>query len=151
MMAALFCCVGSYLLANNVYGAFGDVVMSYTFPASSLVMSPTQPLMYATIPSQNSIAIINTNTLTYETVVVGSGPTNLAFSPDASKAYIANSSSNFVVVFDTQTRTVINSFLVPEHPQDVVFANQNRLFVLGENHIFQIDATTGASTGPNVA
>ncbi len=47
--------------------------------------------MYATIPSQNSVAIINTNTLAAETVFVGSGPTNLAFSPDGSKAYIANS------------------------------------------------------------
>jgi YVTN family beta-propeller protein len=107
--------------------------------------------MYATIPSQNSIAIINTYTLAVEsTVFVGSGPVNLAFSPDGSKAYIANSTSNFVVVFDTQTRTVVNSFLLPEQPQDVVFGSLNRLFVLGHDQIFQIDATTGASTGPSI-
>jgi YVTN family beta-propeller protein len=150
LLAGLLCCLSSYFLATNTYGAFGDLVTSYSYPASSLVMSPTQPLMYATIPAQNSIVIINTDTLAVETVPVGSGPTNLAFSPDGSKAYIANSSSNFVVVFDTQTRTVVNSFSISEHPQDVVFANQNRLFVLGESHIFQIDATTGASTGPSV-
>ncbi len=57
--------------------------------------------------------------------------------------------SNFVVVFDTQTRTVINSFLISEQPRDVVFGNQNRLFVLVGDNIFQIDATTGASTGPS--
>ncbi len=93
----------------------------------------------------------NTNTLVVEdTVFVGSAPTNLAFSPDGSKAYIANSTSNFVAVFDTLSRTLIDSFALPEHPQDVVFGNSNRLWVLGKSNIFQIDATTGTSTGPNV-
>src|SRR4029077_10941603 len=104
-----------------------------------------------TIPSQNSIAIINTNTLVASTVFVGSHPTNIALSPRGSKAYIANSATNFVVVFNTQTQTIVNSLLLPEHPQDVVFGNQNRLWVLGENQIFQIDATTGASTGPSIS
>jgi len=115
------------LIANNIHAALGDVVAEYNFPASSFAMSPTQPIMYATIPSQNSVAIINTNTLAASTVFVGSSPTNIALSPHGLKAYIANSTTNFVVVFDTQTRTVVNSFLLPEHPQDVVFGNQNRL------------------------
>jgi YVTN family beta-propeller protein len=137
--------------ANNVHAFLGDVVAEYSFPASAFVMHPTRPQMYATIPSQNSIAIINTNTLAVErTVFVGSRPANLAFSPDGSKAYIANSASNFVVVFNTHTQTVVNSFLLPEQPQDVVVGTQNRLFVLGQQSIFQIDATTGASAGPNV-
>ena len=50
-------------VAHNAHAFLGDVVAEYNFPASSLVMSPTRPLMYATIPSQNSVAIINTNTL----------------------------------------------------------------------------------------
>jgi hypothetical protein len=58
------------------HGAFGDPVANRTFPASALVMSPTEP--YATIPSQNSVAIINTSTLAFETVTVVSGPGNLA-------------------------------------------------------------------------
>jgi YVTN family beta-propeller protein len=151
LIACLVCCASALLLTHDAQGAFGNILAQYGFPARSLVMSPTQPYMYATIPSQNSIAIINTNTLAVErTIVVGSGPTNLAFSPDGSKAYIANSTSNFVVVFNTTTRAVTNSFALPEHPYDVVFGNQNRLFVLGENNIFQIDATTGASTGPSI-
>jgi DNA-binding beta-propeller fold protein YncE len=138
--------------ANDARAALGDAVAEYNFPASSFAMSPNQPIMYATIPSQNSIAIINTNTLEASTVFVGSRPTNLALSPDGSKAYIANSTTNFVVVFNTHTRTILNSFLLPEHPQDVVFGSQNRLWVLGESYgqIYQIDATTGASTGPSI-
>jgi YVTN family beta-propeller protein len=151
LFPALICWVSALFVANNAHAALGDVVAEYSLPASSFVMHPTQPLMYATIPSQNSIAIINTNTLAASTVFVGSRPTNIALSPHGSKAYIANSTTNFVVVFDTQTQTVVNSFLLPEHPQDVVFGNQNRLWVLGENQIFQIDATTGASTGPSIS
>jgi YVTN family beta-propeller protein len=151
LVLGLICWLSALFIANNAQAALGDIVAEYSFPASSLVMSPTQSLMYATIPSQNSIAIINTNTLAVEsTVFVGSGSVNLAFSPDGSKAYIANSTSNFVVVFDTQTRTVIDSFLLSEHPQDVVFGSLNRLWVLGETQVFQIDATTGASTGPSI-
>jgi YVTN family beta-propeller protein len=112
---------------------------------------PTQSYMYATIASQNSVAIINTNTLAIEaTVFVGSGPARLTFSPDGSKAYIANAESNSVVVLNTLSRTLTNTFVLSDHPHDVVFGSQNRLFVLGDNHIFQIDATTGASTGPSI-
>jgi YVTN family beta-propeller protein len=147
----LICSCVALVVANNAYATLGDIVAQYTFPASALVMSPTRPQMYATIPSQNSIAIINTNTLAVEdTVFVGSGPSNLAFSPDGSKAYIANGTSNFVVVFNTQTRTVVNSFLLSEQPQDLVFGTLNRLWVLGQTQIFQINATTGASTGPSI-
>jgi YVTN family beta-propeller protein len=150
LVLGLVCWLSALCVANNAHAALGDVVAEYSFPASSFAMSPTQPIMYATIPSQNSIAIINTNTLAASTVFVGSGPTNLALSPDGSKVYIANSTTNFVVVFNTQTRTVVHSFLLSEHPQDVVFGSQNRLWVLGENQIFQIDATTGASRGPSI-
>jgi len=147
----LICWVSALFVANDARAAFGDILAEYTFPASSLVMSPTEPLMYATIPSQNSIAIINTNTLVVEdTIFVGSGAANLAFSPDGLKAYIANSLSSFVAVFDTQSRTVVDSFLLSEQPQDVAFGSLNRLWVLGGSQIFQIDATTGASTGPSI-
>jgi DNA-binding beta-propeller fold protein YncE len=81
----LVCGLGALFVADGAYAAFGDIVAQYTFPASSLVMSPIEPLIYATIPSQNSAAIVNTNTLVVEDkVFVGSGPTNLAFSPDDS-------------------------------------------------------------------
>ena len=150
LFLVLVCWLSALFVATNAHAALGDVVAESSSPASAFVMHPTQPIMYATIPSQNSIAIIDTNTLAASTVFVGSRPTNLALSPDGSKAYIANSASNFVIVLNTQTQTIVNSFLLPEHPQDVVFGSQNRLWVLGENQIFQIDATTGASTGPSI-
>jgi YVTN family beta-propeller protein len=152
LAAAMLCAFSTGWLASSSHAAVGDVVAQYPFGASAMVMSPTEPYIYATIPSQNSVAIINTNTLAVEnTVFVGSGPAGLTFSPDGRYAYIANSSSSFVVVFDTQTRSVVNSFLMPQQPRDVVFASGNRLFVLSHSTIYQIDATTGASVGENIS
>lgn len=148
---AACCCVSALFIGANAEANLGDIVQTYDFAASAFALHPTQPYMYATIRDQNALAIINTNTLAVEdTIFVGSAPANLTFSPDGLTAYIANSTSNFLAVFDTQTRAVTNSFLISEQPQDVVFGNQNRLFVLGQNSIFQIDATTGASAGSNI-
>src|SRR5205807_4552796 len=132
LILCLICWLNTLIVADNAHAAFGDIVAQYTFLASSFTMSPTQPLMYATIPSQNSVAILNTNTLVVEdTVFVGSGPTNLASSPEGSKAYIANGTSNFVAGFDPQSRSVLYSFLLPVQPQVVVFAILNRRWVVG--------------------
>src|SRR5687768_858083 len=145
------CCCLVAGFAAPAEAAVGVILREYTFAASSFTQHPTEPYVYATIPDQNAIAIINATTLAVENIVfVGSTPRNLAFSPDGSTAYIANSTSNFLAVFDTQTRSLRTSFLLPIEPQDVVFGNQNRLFVLGHDRILQIDATTGSSAGPNI-
>src|SRR5256886_13795199 len=137
LILCLICWLNTLIVADNAHAAFGDIVAQYTFPASSFTMSPTQPLMYATIPSQNSVAIINTNTLVVEdTVFVGSGPTNLAFSPDGSKAYIANSTSNFVAVFFMQRRKGIDLFFFSLQPPGGVFCSLNPLWGLWGGQIF---------------
>lgn len=145
-------CVGTMFVASKAEAGRGDLVAEYkNIGASAFAMHPKQPYLYAALPNQNAVAIINTNTLVLENMVfVGSGPTNLAVSSDGSTAYFANSTSSFVAVFDTQTRTVTGSFLMPESPRDVVYGSGNRLFVLGTENIFQINASTGASAGPNV-
>ena len=49
--------LNALIVADDVHAAFGDIVAQYTFPASSFAMLPGQSLMYATIPSQNSVAM----------------------------------------------------------------------------------------------
>src|SRR4051812_4722157 len=137
LATALFCWLSLPLLAPNTHAALGDLAAQYSFAATTMVMSPTQPYMYATLPAQNSVAIINTNTLAVSTVFVGSGPSNIAFSPDGAKAFITNSGSSFVVVLDPQTQKIIRSLVLPQTPRDVVVGNANRLFVLGTDTIFQ--------------
>ncbi len=56
--------------AGSIAGLCDTWLAQYSFPSSALVMSPTQPYMYATVPSQNCVAIINANTLAVESTPV---------------------------------------------------------------------------------
>jgi YVTN family beta-propeller protein len=131
-------------------GAAGDVVKTYDWGAHAFVTHPSRPIMYATLPDQNSVAIIDTNTLAVRnTVFIGSNPSGMALSTDGSRLYVANSGSNFVGVLDTATETTLDALLMPSRPSDIEFGLNNRLFVLSGG-IMQRDATTGASAGPNL-
>lgn len=62
LVLSLGLCSSALVVQDDARAALGDKLAEYSFPASSFVMHPTQPYMYAAIPAQNSIAIINTNT-----------------------------------------------------------------------------------------
>ena len=134
---------------NRAEAAAGDLLKTYNWGAAAFVSHPGRPVVYASLPGQNSVAIINTNTLEATTVFIGSNPSGMALSPDGSKLYVANSGSSFLGVLDTNTRTTLPSILVPGNPSDVVAGNGNRLFVLSGD-IHQINATTGAAAGPAI-
>lgn len=70
-------------------------------------------------------------------------------SPDGSKLFIAGGSSGSIFVLDTTTWTLLPSLSVSDSPTDVAMGLNNRLYVLGSG-IYQIDATSGASTGPSI-
>lgn len=142
-------CLISFSFAAEVWGSAGSVVTTYPWAAADYVQDPTRPVMYASVSSLNSVAVINTQTLSYQLVPIGSNPDGMTLSPDGSKLYVANSGSSFIGVMNTNTLTTGSPILVPggANPPDVAFGNNNRLFVIA-NGIQQIDATTGAVTGP---
>lgn len=132
--------------------AFGSLVKTFSnLPATKFVVDTQRHLMYVTMRSANSVAIINTVTLQLEkTVVIGSMPQGLALSNDGSRLYVANVGSQFVAVLDTVTRTTLPSLLMPSAPIDVEVGADGRLFVSTSNAILQRDAITGQSVGPNL-
>jgi YVTN family beta-propeller protein len=134
---------------QETQAAAGAVVQTYNWGAAAFVSHPTLPIVYASLPDQNAVAIIDTNTLSATTVFVGSSPRGLTLSPDGSRLYVANSGSSFVGVLDTTTKTLLPPLQVASNPSDVEFGNNNRLFVLNGG-IQQIDATTGATAGPTI-
>jgi YVTN family beta-propeller protein len=142
----------AFLVAVAAYGQFGQLQKTYPgLFGREFVLHPTQPYIYTTMQLQDSIAIINTNTLALEKVVpIGSVPQGLAISPDGNRLYVANSNSNLIGVLDTNARTTLPSIPVPENPRDVEVGGDGRLFVLGTNSIMQVNPTTGAAAGPNV-
>jgi YVTN family beta-propeller protein len=141
-----------FFVAIAARGQFGTLEKTYpTLGVNKFVLDPTKPYIYATVWSQNSIAIINTNTLALENMVfIGSGPAGLAISSDGNRLYVANASSNFIGVLDTNTRTTLPSIQVPESPRDVEVGADGRLYVLGNNSLMQINPATGATMGTNI-
>ena len=112
----------------------------------------TQPIIYGTVPSLNSVVVINSNTLQVtNTIPIGSNPAGIAISPDGSTVYVADSGSSFIAL-NTSTLTTLSSFVSPGgSPSAVQIGSSNRLWTLGAGGIHQIDATTGASTGSDLS
>jgi YVTN family beta-propeller protein len=65
-----------------------------------------------------------------DTINVGDGPDGVAFSPDGSRAYVANAIDDTVSVIDTATGTVTGTIAVGNSPRDVaVNPVTNRAYV----------------------
>lgn len=143
--------LGAALCTGSLFGARSQAtpVAAYGFGISDFVEDPSRNIIYGTIPGQNSVAVIDAGTLQVTgTVFVGSNPTGLALDPTGSTLYVADSGSSFISRLDTRTFSLLSSFSSPVgNPLTVRFGNDNRLWVLGGG-IGQIDATSGASSGP---
>jgi hypothetical protein len=126
----------------------GTVDATYSFGASDFFVDPSRPYVYAT--SGSSLEVINSTTLAVaQSIPLPADGYGMTMSPDESKLFIAGGSSGSIFVLDTTTWTLLPSLTVADSPTDVAMGLNNRLYVLGSG-IYQIDATTGASTGPYV-
>jgi DNA-binding beta-propeller fold protein YncE len=126
--------------------ALGTLEASYNFHASGLLADPTRPYEYATTGSE--LEVINTNTLAITaTVALPGNSYGMAMSNDGSKLYIGGSGG--VYVMDAQSHALLSTLNVGSVSQVATGLN-NRLYVLESGAIAQIDATSGASTGPTM-
>jgi DNA-binding beta-propeller fold protein YncE len=125
----------------------GAVDAVYTFSATDLFVDPFRPYVYAS--SGASLQVINSSTLAVErSIQLPSAAHGMTMSPDGNKLYIAGGSSQSIMVLDPNNWNLLPSLSVGDSPSDLAMGLSNRLFVLG-NSLSQIDATTGASTGPD--
>ena len=123
-----------------------------TYPISALrfLSHPTEPILFATIPASNSLAIFNTQTLEMlGNFWVGSQPYGLAISNDGNVLYVANSTSNFISVVDWRGQRVLRNIRLPQVPLDVEVGADGRLYVLTNSSLTQIDPETGGKVGPD--
>lgn len=126
----------------------GTVDAVYNFGANNFFVDPFQPYVYAS--SGATLNVINSSTLAVaQSIPLPAAGYGMTMSPDGSKLYIAGGSAQSIFVLDTHTWTLLPSLSAGNSPWDLAMGLSNRLFTLG-NRISQIDATTGASTGPDV-
>lgn len=134
-------------LANNSFAIAGDSLKTLDYGVSRFLMSPTASVMYASVPSLNSVISIDTNDFSVRSsTFVGSGPTNMAITPDGNTLYVANSLSNFIGVLNTSTGSFSN-IAISDTPKDIEVGADGRLYVLGSNSIMQINPADGSSAG----
>ena len=137
------------LIALNIHAsaATGTLLNTLSISVTNMVADPSRPLIYALEPGSNSVAVINTNTLSLVTTIpIGSNPTGLALSPDDSTLYVAdNSASKTIGVLNLATLTTQTSISTPYAPYDVAVGNGNRLYASSlSNGIMQFNTTNGA-------
>ena len=136
----------------------GTLIKTFDLKANKLLLDPARPRLYATLPNDNSLAVLDTNTNTVvATLSVGSQPIDLDISPDGTRLYVLNGGSTVsgISVVDLTNLTLVSSLAVPRLGVTLVAGLGNRLYVQGgsagfgaDNNIVQIDATTGASQEP---
>jgi DNA-binding beta-propeller fold protein YncE len=125
----------------------GTLDAVYNFSASDFCVDPTAPYVFAT--SGSSLQVINSSTLAVErTIALPAASYGMSMSADGSRLYLAGGSSQSVFVVDTSSWGLLPSLSVGYDARDVAMGLNNRLYVLG-SRLSQIDATTGASTGPD--
>ena len=129
-------------------------VVTFPFSVSRFVEAPNQATIYATDPTDNAVAVIDASTLTLiGAIPVGSNPEGLAITPDGSTVYVADAGASQIDVIDTQTMTAGTPIALSgsQEASSIALGTNNRLWILTASAIEQIDATTGASTGPNLS
>ena len=109
----------------------------------------TKPLVYISIPDENSVYVINTQSGEIQaTIPVGISPEGLAISPDSSRVFVAFYADNQrkISVIDTSTNSVILTFPITNenyiYPKDLVYGGPGRLYILA-NGIKSFNPTNG--------
>jgi YVTN family beta-propeller protein len=131
------------------------VAAALNYTVAYLAADPVRPRVYATVPTDNSVIVIDTVTLSViKTIPIGSSPQGLAVSSDASKLWVANSGSTTfgIGIVDLETLTTIPSYATPVLPFDIKEGAGHRLYVTPKTQSFgpngggmmQIDGDTGA-------
>ncbi len=141
--------------ATSAHAQSGILLKTFNnVKAGKLLVDPNRPRLYATLPQDNSLAVIDTDTNTVlTTFFIGSNPVGMSISLDGTRLYVANegSTSAAIGVVDLTSLTPLASLPAPFAPAAVAAGLDNRLYVLTSGYGFdgggiaQIDATTGAS------
>jgi len=132
----------------------GQLLAKLDIKVFRLAADPARPRIYATMPDDNSVAVIDSVSRTLiKTIFIGSHPQGLAVSADGSKLWVANSGSttSAIGVVDLNTLQALPSLAAPNSAYAVVEGLDGRLYVssasgFGFNTVMQIDSKTGITT-----
>ena len=135
---------------RDIYKPVGRLVKTFNLNAGRLLADPVRPRLYATLPRDNAIAVIDTDTLAVvASFFIGFNPADLAISPDGTRLYVANqgSTTDGVGVVDLTSLQTLPSLPVSTRIRAVAAAAGGRLYVATTEglpqKILQLDGATG--------
>ena len=102
-------CFLALFVANYCQSAFGAELKSYGFGTSNIVRDTKRDRVYCTVPAQNSVAVIDSESLqVLATIFTGSQPNALSETPDGSQLYVGHlgSTAQGLAVLDLDALTV---------------------------------------------
>lgn len=136
-------------ISRSVEAAEANLIKQFDLVASRFVADPARHQIYASITGDNSVVVIDTNSLAVtKTLAIGSAPMGMAMSPDGAKLYVALSGANQIGVIILTNLAISAPLTIAIKPHDVAAGLGNRLYVTPAeqgNKLLQIDATTGAT------
>lgn len=85
--------------------------------AEGIAVHPTRPEVWVTNRAKDTVAVVNTETLEVETLIVcPQFPIRIAFTPDGASALVSNAQSGDLAVLNTETRTIQRRISMDEEP-----------------------------------
>ena len=117
------------LITPIAHTAPGNLVTTFNIDAHSFVADRNSNIVYASVTSSNSVAVIDMNSLQQiDTIFVGSAPRGMATSRDGQTLYVATAGASSLAVIDLQSRTLMNPIALPTSVQDVEVDAQGRIY-----------------------
>ncbi len=117
--------------------------------AHRLVADPVRHRIYASLMADNSVAVIDTQTLKItNTIAIGMAPAGMSMSPDGSTLFVALSGASQVGVINLTTFTTSSPLTVAVKPWQIEAGLADRLYITPVDEgdgLLQVDATTGAT------
>src|ERR1700729_3382714 len=120
--------------------------------ALSAIPAQAQTFAYVADPQTSTVSVIDTaDNIVVATITVGNGPYGLAFSPDGTRAYVANSQSSVfpnpgtVSVIDTASNTVTGTIIVGVNPLGVAITPDGRRAYVTNGGDFTVSVIDTAS------
>ena len=135
---------------SDIYKPVGRLLKTFNLNAGRLLADPVRPRLYATLPRDNAIAVIDTDTLAVVArLPVGQNPTDLAISPDNARLYVADrlSITTGIGVVDLGSLQTLPSLATPESINAVAVGLGGRLYAAAVSNstskVYQLDSASG--------
>lgn len=112
---------------------YGTTLQTYDFGTAEIVRDPIRNRVYCTVPDSNSVAVIDTDSLSVVAMIFsGSNPHGCDVSADGNYLAVANSGTTIhgISIIDLRTLSHVRYIATTYNPRDVAIGESNIVYAL---------------------